>query len=51
MPSPYIGGGALFFRELAERAGGFLIEVGEPAPGDDAVVAAVWDLLWAGLLD
>ena len=50
VPSPYIGGGALFFRELAERAGGFLIEVGEPAPGDDAVVAAVWDLLWAGLL-
>ncbi len=49
-PSTYIGGGALFFRELAERAGRVLIEVGEPAPGDDAVVAAIWDLLWAGLL-
>ena len=49
-PSTYIGGGALFFRELAERAGRVLIEVGEPAPGDDAVVAAIWDLLFAGLL-
>ncbi|MBL8928324.1 MAG: DEAD/DEAH box helicase [Pseudonocardia sp.] len=48
--STYIGGGALFFRELAERAGRVLIGVGEPAPGDDAVVTAVWDLLWAGLL-
>jgi ATP-dependent Lhr-like helicase len=27
-----------------------LIDAGEPAPGDDAVVVAVWDLVWAGLL-
>jgi ATP-dependent Lhr-like helicase len=27
-----------------------LIDAGEPAPGDDAVVAAIWDLVWAGLL-
>ncbi|GAA3241052.1 DEAD/DEAH box helicase [Pseudonocardia petroleophila] len=44
------GGGALFFRELAERAGRALVDDGEPSPGDDAVVAAIWDLVWAGLL-
>jgi ATP-dependent Lhr-like helicase len=44
------GGGALFFRQLAEQAGRTLVESGEPAPGDDAVVTAVWDLVWAGLL-
>jgi ATP-dependent helicase Lhr and Lhr-like helicase len=49
-PLAYAGGGALFFRELAERAGRVLIELGESTPGDDAVVAAVWDLVWAGLL-
>jgi ATP-dependent Lhr-like helicase len=27
-----------------------LLDAGEAAPGDDAVVAAVWDLVWAGLL-
>jgi ATP-dependent Lhr-like helicase len=46
----YAGGGAVFFRELADRAGRVLIDAGEPAPGDDAVVAAIWDLVWAGLL-
>ena len=46
----YAGGGAVFFRELADRAGRVLLDTGEPAPGDDAVVAAVWDLVWAGLL-
>jgi ATP-dependent Lhr-like helicase len=35
------GGGALFFRALADRAG--------PAP-DQAVAAAIWDLVWAGRL-
>jgi ATP-dependent helicase Lhr and Lhr-like helicase len=50
-PSPaYAGGGAVFFRELADRAGRVLLETEEPAPGDDAVIAAVWDLVWAGLL-
>jgi ATP-dependent Lhr-like helicase len=48
--APVYGGGALFFRELADRAGRLLIERGEPTPGDDAVVAAIWDLAWAGLL-
>jgi len=44
------GGGALFFRQLADAAGRALVAGGEAAPGDDAVVAAVWDLVWAGLL-
>jgi ATP-dependent Lhr-like helicase len=35
------GGGALFFRALADRAG--------PAT-DQAVAAAIWDLVWAGRL-
>ncbi|SFM75943.1 ATP dependent helicase, Lhr family [Pseudonocardia ammonioxydans] len=43
-------GGALFFRELATRAGQLLKEQDEPVPGDDDVVAAVWDLVWAGAL-
>ncbi|ANY08405.1 ATP-dependent helicase [Pseudonocardia sp. HH130630-07] len=43
-------GGALFFRELATRAGMLLTEQEEPAPSDDEVVAAVWDLVWAGAL-
>jgi len=43
-------GGALFFRELADRAGRAMVEDGEPVPGDDTVVAAIWDLVWAGLL-
>ncbi|MDQ3760295.1 MAG: ATP-dependent helicase [Actinomycetota bacterium] len=44
------GGGALFFRQLADRAGQYLLAAGEPAPGDADVVAAVWDLVWVGLL-
>ncbi|MGI8814689.1 MAG: ATP-dependent helicase [Pseudonocardia sp.] len=44
------GGGALFFRQLAEAAGAALIADGEPAPADAALVAALWDLVWAGLL-
>jgi ATP-dependent helicase Lhr and Lhr-like helicase len=43
-------GGALFFRQLADRAGQYLLDEGEAAPGDADVVAAVWDLVWAGLL-
>ncbi|WP_231647304.1 Lhr family helicase [Planomonospora sphaerica] len=38
------GGGALFFRELAGRTGTLSGEV----PDDRALVAAVWDLVWAG---
>ncbi|HZG92712.1 MAG TPA: helicase-related protein, partial [Pseudonocardia sp.] len=47
---PPTGGGALFFRELADRAGRALVEAGEPAVDDDALVTALWDLVWAGLL-
>jgi ATP-dependent Lhr-like helicase len=44
------GGGALFFRQLADRTDQYLRADGEPALGDTDVVAAVWDLVWAGLL-
>jgi ATP-dependent Lhr-like helicase len=44
------GGGALFFRQLADVAGAALIAQGEPAPDDAALVAAIWDLVWAGML-
>ncbi|MBO0849741.1 MAG: DEAD/DEAH box helicase, partial [Pseudonocardia sp.] len=44
------GGGALFFRQLADAAGAALIEAGEPAPDDAALVTALWELVWAGLL-
>ncbi|MGB8198508.1 MAG: DEAD/DEAH box helicase, partial [Pseudonocardiaceae bacterium] len=43
-------GGALFFRQLADRTHQYLLTDGEPAPQDADVVAAVWDLVWAGLL-
>ncbi|WP_345415655.1 ATP-dependent helicase [Actinomycetospora chlora] len=45
-------GGALFFRQLTERAHAGLREDGETAgslPDDATVVAALWDLVWAGL--
>ncbi|HTK61373.1 MAG TPA: ATP-dependent helicase [Pseudonocardia sp.] len=44
------GGGALFFRQLADVVGTALIAEGEPAPTDEALVAALWDLVWSGLL-
>ncbi|WP_242623427.1 ATP-dependent helicase [Pseudonocardia sediminis] len=44
------GGGALFFRELATRAGQILREQEEPSAGDEDMVAAIWDLVWAGAL-
>jgi ATP-dependent Lhr-like helicase len=43
-------GGALFFRMLSDRAAARLSGSGIQPPGDDEVVAAVWDLVWAGLL-
>ncbi|MGQ0480834.1 MAG: ATP-dependent helicase [Pseudonocardia sp.] len=43
-------GGALFFRQLADVCGQVLIAADEPAPTDDALVSALWDLVWAGLL-
>ncbi|MEV6919682.1 DEAD/DEAH box helicase [Amycolatopsis sp. NPDC051106] len=39
-------GGALFFRQLVDRATVLV----EKAPGDAEVVAALWDLVWAGLV-
>ena len=44
------GGGAMFFRQLADAAGAALVNAGEPAPDDTALVVALWDLVWAGLL-
>ncbi|MGH3687882.1 MAG: ATP-dependent helicase [Pseudonocardiaceae bacterium] len=44
------GGGALFFRQLADRTSQCLLADHEPVPGDADVVAALWDLVWAGLL-
>jgi ATP-dependent Lhr-like helicase len=44
------GGGALFFRQLADACGRALIADEEPAPSDDALVTALWELVWAGLL-
>ena len=40
------GGGALFFRMLSDRVAGLLDSV----PDDREVAAAIWDLVWAGLL-
>ena len=44
------GGGALFFRVLADRAprGSRLRAAADLAPTDDALAAAIWDLVWAG---
>ena len=47
---PPQAGGALFFRELADRTGRVLVDAGESAPDDAVLVAAIWDLVWAGLL-
>jgi ATP-dependent helicase Lhr and Lhr-like helicase len=45
-----LDGGALFFRQLADRAAGALVDAGEQPPEDAAVVAALWDLVWSGLV-
>ncbi|HTZ93615.1 MAG TPA: DEAD/DEAH box helicase [Streptosporangiaceae bacterium] len=46
------GGGALFFRSIAERAQAALaVQEGKPvALGDRDVASAIWDLVWAGRL-
>ena len=50
------GGGALFFRMLSDRVAGLLPGAARrgaahPAlPDDGEVAAAIWDLVWAGLL-
>jgi ATP-dependent Lhr-like helicase len=41
-----LDGGALFFRQLVERVSPLI----EAAPNDGEVVAALWDLVWAGLV-
>ncbi|HEX4221744.1 MAG TPA: ATP-dependent helicase [Pseudonocardiaceae bacterium] len=43
-----LDGGALFFRQLGERVGARLVDDGEAVPDDAALVAAIWDLVWAG---
>jgi ATP-dependent Lhr-like helicase len=43
-------GGALFFRQLADRAAAILLDGGAEAPSDADVVAALWDLVWSGLV-
>jgi ATP-dependent Lhr-like helicase len=50
------GGGALFFRALADRVAAGLRAGGTPAdpatgpPADQALAAVIWDLVWAGRL-
>jgi ATP-dependent Lhr-like helicase len=44
------GGGAMFFRMLADRASGLLAPDDRRGLSDAAVAAAVWDLVWAGRL-
>ena len=48
------GGGALFFRMLSDRTaalrGGSGVQAAGPPPDDGEVAAALWDLVWAGLL-
>jgi ATP-dependent Lhr-like helicase len=43
-------GGALFFRQLADRAAAVLLDGGAEAPTDADVIAALWDLVWSGLV-
>ena len=45
-----LDGGALFFRQLADRAAAAITSTGGEAPDDGAVLAALWDLVWAGLV-
>ncbi|MDT7727794.1 MAG: ATP-dependent helicase Lhr and Lhr-like helicase [Actinomycetota bacterium] len=41
-----LDGGALFFRQLVDKISSLV----EAAPNDGEVVAALWDLVWAGLV-
>jgi ATP-dependent Lhr-like helicase len=45
-----LDGGALFFRQLADRATAMLLDGGAQAPSDGDLVVALWDLVWAGLV-
>ncbi len=42
------GGGGMFFRMLADRAGALLPDGERREAADAAVAAAIWDLVWAG---
>src|SRR5581483_3939329 len=44
------GGGALFFRMLADRVTSLLVAQEHTSPSDFEVAAAIWDLVWAGYL-
>ncbi len=46
------GGGALFFRMLSDRVAALFSDQlpGPALPDDGEVAAAIWDLVWAGLL-
>src|SRR6266700_1788059 len=44
------GGGALFFRMLADRVAGMLRDHDWRGLSDTAVAAAIWDLAWSGRL-
>ena len=45
------GGAALFFRSLSDRVAAALSDTGGGQPPDDTeLAAAIWDLVWAGLL-
>ncbi|WP_156758297.1 ATP-dependent helicase [Actinokineospora pegani] len=45
-----LDGGALFFRQVADRAGAVLLDGGAVASNDGDVVTALWDLVWGGLV-
>ncbi|MCG8918228.1 ATP-dependent helicase [Actinokineospora sp. PR83] len=45
-----LDGGALFFRQVADRTGAVLLDGGAEAPSDQDVVSALWDLVWGGLV-
>ncbi|MBC6450777.1 ATP-dependent helicase [Actinokineospora xionganensis] len=45
-----LDGGALFFRQVADRTGAVLLDGGAKSPNDPDVIAALWDLVWGGLI-
>ncbi|WP_026421499.1 ATP-dependent helicase [Actinokineospora inagensis] len=45
-----LDGGALFFRQIADRTGAVLLDGGAETPADQDVVSALWDLVWGGLV-
>ncbi|KAA2254968.1 ATP-dependent helicase [Solihabitans fulvus] len=45
-----LAGGALFFRQLTDRVSVAPRDEDAPVPNDQDMVAALWDLVWAGLV-